>query len=337
MMAKTLAAISASNTQSGDAAAPAVPPIQNPLRIATETSVHKTLYMPSRLTTAEGGATAIKVVAVPKPNCTVPGLPATTLLMDETTGGARAVVNSAQLTGIRTAAASALATRILASRESENLVVFGAGVQAFHHARLIMELIPYIASVQFVVRSRSNRATAIAEELNDIFPRVSITVITSEDATQAVRMADIICTCVPSTEPLFAAEDVQFGAHINAIGSYTPSMFEFPPNLVSASSTSASPRVPFVLVDSRSACLSEAGELIAAKVTGDRLIELGELFDPTTGHLRDDENARQRLASLRENGRSIFKCVGIGGMDVAITRLVVEAAEKRGLGTVLPF
>ena len=51
----------------------------------------------------QGGATAVKVVAVPKPNCPVPGLPGTTLLMDEETGSVRAVVNSAELTGIRTA------------------------------------------------------------------------------------------------------------------------------------------------------------------------------------------------------------------------------------------
>lgn len=66
--------------------------------------------MPSRLATADddsdggvAGATAVKVVAVPKPHCPVPGLPATTLLMDESTGSVRAVVNAAQLTGIRTA------------------------------------------------------------------------------------------------------------------------------------------------------------------------------------------------------------------------------------------
>ena len=68
-------------------------------------------------------------------------------------------------------------------------------------------------------------------------------------------------------------------------------------------------------------------------MTGDRLIELGELFDPTTGGLLD----RDVLARLRQNDVSLFKCVGIGGMDVAITRLVVDEAEKRGLGSVVPF
>ncbi|GAA5883911.1 hypothetical protein JCM3774_003049 [Rhodotorula dairenensis] len=339
MMAKALAAISAKEQPSGAAAA--VPPVQNPLRIATETALHKTLYMPSRLATAADGAaaTAVKVVAVPKPSCTVPGLPATTLLMDEATGALRAVVNSAQLTGIRTAAASALATKLLAEPGSQTLVIFGSGVQAYHHARLILELFPAITTVKLVVRSRGARADALAKDIASLFPKVDITLEGPDGTADAVRTADIICTCVPSTEPLFAAEDVKAGAHINAIGSYTPAMFEFPPALVAASSAPSgpSPRIPHILVDSRSACLAESGELIAAHVTPDRLVELGELFDPLTGVLNVDKDARQLLANLRPNAISLFKCVGIGGMDVAITRLVVEEAEKRGLGTVVPF
>ncbi|GAA5958660.1 hypothetical protein JCM8115_000313 [Rhodotorula mucilaginosa] len=334
MMAKTLAAISAHNQQPVDQAG--VPSIQNPLRIATETAFHKTLYMPSRLTTSEGGATAVKVVAVPKPDCPVPGLPGTTLLMDEETGSVRAVVNSAELTGIRTATASALATKLLADPTSQVLVVFGSGVQAYHHARLILELFPSVTKLKLVVRSRGTRANTLAKDIAALFPRVTVTLETSEEeaVAAAVQTADIICTCVPSTTPLFKADSIKPGAHINAIGSYTPSMFEFPPDLISTSSPSSSPaRIPHVLVDSRSACLAESGELIAAHMTGDRLVELGELFDPTTG----DVLGVDALAKLRQNGVSLFKCVGIGGMDVAITRLVVDEAEKRGLGSVVPF
>lgn len=80
-------------------------------------------------------ATAIKVVAVPTPAATLPGLPGTTLVFDETTGKCEAVVNASELTGLRTAAASALATTILASPTSESLLIFGTGTQAYYHAR----------------------------------------------------------------------------------------------------------------------------------------------------------------------------------------------------------
>lgn len=105
----------------------------------------------------QGPATAVKVVSVPKPSCSIPGLPATTLLFDEASGLTRACVNAADLTGIRTAcapssssgalksvtdaplapysAASALATKLLANPSSTSLAVFGSGTQAYYHAR----------------------------------------------------------------------------------------------------------------------------------------------------------------------------------------------------------
>ncbi|GAA5833383.1 hypothetical protein JCM9279_001508 [Rhodotorula babjevae] len=330
MLGKTMAAIS---SPADDALA-----IQNPQRVATESELHKTLYMPSRLTTSEGPATAIKVVSVPKPSCRLPGLPATTLLFDEATGLTRACVNAAELTGIRTAAASALATKLLANPSSISLVIFGSGTQAYYHARLIIELFPSITSATFVVRSVSPRAEALVERMRDEFNKLLVHPVTSDKADEVVKGADIICTCVPSTEPLFSLDALKPGVHINAIGSYTPSMREFPPALVAPSPSSpTAPHIPTLLVDSAPACLAEAGELIAAHVTAPQLVEVGALLDPASGGLRDDDETRARLERLRSEGRSLFKCVGVGGMDVAITRLVVDEAERRGLGARVPF
>lgn len=119
-----------------------------------------------------------------------------------------------------------------------------------------------------------------------------------------------------------------------SVGSYTPRMFEFPPELVSEAEAAC---IPQILVDSRSACLAEAGELIAARVAPERTTELGELFDPVSGRLREDEKATKAMADLRRAGKSLFKCVGIGGMDVAITRLVVDVAEKQGTGSIVAY
>ncbi|GAA6052882.1 hypothetical protein JCM3770_004391 [Rhodotorula araucariae] len=350
MLAQTMAAIASHP--------PGALAIQNPQRIATESELHKTLYMPSRLTTSEGSATAIKVVAVPKPSCSLPGLPATTLLFDEATGLARAVVNAAELTGIRTAAASALATKVLADPSSTSLVVFGSGTQAYYHARLILQLFPSLTAATFVVRSQSPRVGALLDRLQPDFPAVSCAAVTSEQADDAVKGADIICTCVPSTEPLFAAASLKPGVHINAIGSYTPTMLEFPPSLITPSPPPPPPHpdadadadaesaaatvvahIPLVLVDSAPACLAEAGELHAAHTTPAQLVELGTLLDPATGALDPTDAARAAVAALRggPGGRSLFKCVGVGGMDVAIARLVVDEAERQGRGARVPF
>ncbi|GAA5893583.1 uncharacterized protein JCM6883_003568 [Sporobolomyces salmoneus] len=315
--------------------AEAIPAIQNPQRTSTESEHHRFLYMPSRLATpAQGSATSIKVVAAPKPDCTIPGLPASTLLMDEETGRISAIVNASELTGIRTAAASALATKILANPESKTLVVFGAGNQAYWHARLILDLFPSVEKAQFVVRKPSPRSEALLERIKSEYPQVASGVSTQEGASEVTQRADIICTCVPSTTPLFAVTDLKVGVHINAIGSYTPSMFEFPPSLISPSTA----QIPTILVDSREACLHEAGELIESGIKGEKLIEIGELCD-ADGKLKQDAETRVKLGRLRrpEGERSLFKCVGVGAMDGAVTRLVVQVAKERGLGKLVDF
>lgn len=159
---------------------------------------------------------------------------------------------------------------------------------------------------------------------------------------------------MPSTEPVFDAQDLKSTVHINAIGSYTPKMqgeasvyytkstalitrAEFPPSLISRWTPGCdpgAPNIPFILVDSRSACLSEAGELIAAGIAPESCIELGDVVDKD-GQL--SLAADEKMRSLRKRGRTLFKAVGVGGMDVAITRAVVEAAEEQGFGSRVPF
>ncbi|KAM0751255.1 NAD(P)-binding protein [Meredithblackwellia eburnea MCA 4105] len=309
-----------------------VAPIQNPLRIATESKAHKTLFMPSRLTTSQGvSATTCKIVAVPKPSTTIPGLPASTVVLDEVTGSLAAVVNAGELTGLRTSAASALATKLLASPNSTTLVTFGSGTQAYYHTRLVLELFPSVVSASVIVRSITERSKALIQKLVSEFSQVEFKLVESKDHESLVQNADIINTCVPSTSPLFKENDLKEGVHINAIGSYTPTMQEFPPSLIAPGSTS-SVHIPTILVDSRDACLHEAGELIAAKIPATSLVELGDVVSAEGEAVADIEKY-----GLRRSGRSLFKCVGVGAMDVAITKLVVEMAKTMNIGTEVPY
>jgi hypothetical protein len=97
----------------------------------------------------------------------------------------------------------------------------------------------------------------------------------------------------------------------STVGSYTPSMFEFPPSLIAPSSVPSSsdlPLIPTILVDSRSACLAESGELIASKIAEEDVVEIGGLLD-AQGSLKEDEETKRVLQGLRRRGRSLFKCV----------------------------
>ncbi|KAK4054511.1 hypothetical protein OIV83_001005 [Microbotryomycetes sp. JL201] len=310
--------------------------VQSPLRIATESSNHKTLYMPSRIADGHNPAvTAIKIVSVPKTNCQIPGLPGTNLVLDEETGAVKAIVNSKDLTGLRTAAASAAATQMLADSNSSSLVIFGTGVQAEYHARLIVETMPSIRSVILIARQINDRAKTTLARLANLpaFKGLSLRLEEHSHRTQYIRQADIICTCVPSSIPLFDRHELKSNVHINAIGSYTPQMQEFEPSLIGPvpddETDATGPRIPTVLVDVRDACMAEAGELIAAKIPASSLIELGEVW-----RSRSDGDTTA-ITKLRSSGMSLFKCVGVGAMDALITDLVVKTAKRNSLGVIV--
>ena len=86
-----------------------------------------------------------------------------------------------------------MATRLLASPQAEQLLVFGSGTQAYYHARLILELFPSISRVTCIVRRITERATALAERLQNEFVKVGVDVATEQATSVLVQSADIIC------------------------------------------------------------------------------------------------------------------------------------------------
>jgi ornithine cyclodeaminase len=144
-----------------------------------------------------------------------------------------------------------------------------------------------------------------------------------------VREADFLCCATPSTAPLFPSEWVRSGTHVILVGSYKPEMAEVDSTLV---------RRARVLVDSRSACGLEAGELIGAGLAPGDMVEVGELL-LRSAHAQDGgwtaaEVNRARVADVL-SGRDVtmFKSVGVGAQDVAISMAVMERGIENGIGT----
>ncbi|KAH7914929.1 hypothetical protein BJ138DRAFT_999122 [Hygrophoropsis aurantiaca] len=297
----------------------------SPHRTSISMEQHTTLFMPSRV--ADMG-TAIKVVSVP----TLPdirGLPASTLVLDEVTGGVKAIVNARSLTALRTAAGSVLATRLLASKTPLKLLAFGAGKQIEAHVDLHIRAFSSIQSCIIVNRTINDRVNLLAANLRTRHPQVSFDYLSShadqpsDDDSNAliahVRNAQIICTATSSTEPLFQSEWVTSGTHINLIGSYKPTMREVDDKLIN--------RAGRVVVDSREACAIEAGDLIQARFPKSKLVELGEVVSDELIPLVS------KCAEIRASGDvTIFKSVGVGLQDVAIADLVVSKAEQMAIG-----
>jgi len=302
--------------------------VEMPLRTSILSPNYTTLFMPARL--AEFGS-AIKVVSVPRGDVDT-GIPATTVVMDDITGGVKAVVNARRLTALRTAAGSVLATRLIGPAEPQFLVIFGAGSQCDAHVDILTRTFPSVMQCVIVNRSKNKRLTTLVSSLKLRFPRVLFVAESAKDGVGldgfdlrlAVQSADVICTATSSTRPLFQADWVKSGAHLNLVGSYTPQMREVDVNMIS--------RAGKVLVDSRDACLKEAGELTDAGSSVNDLVEIGQVVEVNGRGVKDE------IKKVKDAGDiSIFKSVGIGLQDTAMARIIVDTAISNAIGTYIEY
>ncbi len=273
-----------------------------------------TLFMPAYLSTSN--ALGAKIVSVFPRNVkqNLPTIHALVILVNPETGQPAAVMDGTYLTALRTGAASGVATEILARTEASVAAIIGAGIQG----RTQLEAVCTVRTIKkaWVYDSRPEAATAYAKEMRVRGSPVPEDIFVAEAPTQAVREADILCTATTSSEPVFEDEDLKPGVHINGVGSYTPEMQEIPSQTVARSK---------VIVDSRSASLAEAGDLIIPLKEG--LIneghihgEIGEIAaGKTAGRESDDEI-------------TFFKSVGLAVQDVAVAELIRRQADELGLG-----
>ncbi len=287
-------------------------PLRTPLDIPRHGGL--ALFMPGYLIRSD--QLGLKVVSV-FPDNRSRGLPiihALVALFDAATGRPQAVMDGTYLTALRTGAASGAATDLLARQDAQVAAIFGAGVQgrtqleAICHVRDIIkvkvyDLVPQRAE-EYVAEMRARRHP-IPEDIT-----------LARSPREAVDGADIICTATTSTSPVFANGDLKVGVHINGIGSYTPEMQEIDEETV---------RRAKVVVDSREACWTEAGDLIIPLQKGlidreDIHAELGEII------------AGAKPGRTTPQEITFFKSVGIAVQDVATASRALQAAERMGLG-----
>jgi ornithine cyclodeaminase/alanine dehydrogenase-like protein (mu-crystallin family) len=216
------------------------------------------------------------------------------------------VIDGAALTGIRTAAVSALATSRLARPESRRLVVFGAGPQAAAHVDAMRATLP-IDQVTIVASSmHSERAGALARAL------LADGIPAAIGRPSAVAGADVVCTCTTSTDPVFDDRELPAGLHVNAIGAYRLDMCELP---------AASLSRALLVVESVAATLAEAGD-VARAIDAGALPAAGfahELVDVLSGTVR--RSGPEQI--------TIFKSVGLSVEDLMLARAVADALPER--------
>ena len=225
-----------------------------PLRSHLEVAGGKgtTLVMPAHVVTKEEDSLAVKIVSVigDNPERGLPRIIATVLAIDPQTGQPIAVIEGTTITAIRTAAASAAATDVLARADAKTLAIIGAGVQAREHIAAI-HCVRGIEQTFVAARGRA-KCERLVEDMAKADPPIGDITI-CETADEAVARADIVCTVTTSADPVFSPGAIRPGTHINAVGSYQPHTAEIPAETVKAAR---------VFVDHRESAMEEAGDLI---------------------------------------------------------------------------
>jgi len=229
-------------------------------------------------------------------------------LFSHSTGACLGIVQGDLLGQRRTAAATGLATRVLARPDSRSLALFGTGYQATAQVHAVAAALPKLREVNVVGRTPERREAFIAAMSSEL-PNLKCTAASAEDA---VRSADVIVTATGSTEPLFDGTWLRPGTHLNAIGSNQRHSREMDLTTLN--------RAARVVVDSRAVAALEGGDLLVNDFDIGRAVELGDVLIGTAPGRRDSE------------GITIFDSHGLAIQDLVCGWHVMCAAEGLGLG-----
>lgn len=241
----------------------------------------------------------------------------TMVLFEARHGLVAAMLNAGPLTAIRTAAASAVATRALARPEASTLAIVGTGEQAGHHIDAMLAVRP-VSELRIAGRSTA-KAEALAHKASARHPRVKIS--TGTDIQAAVNGADIVCTVTAAAEPILSGTWIAPGTHLNVVGSSIPSLREIDEEMVARAA---------VFVDYRVSTFAQAGEIIRAIESGrigrDHVrAEIGEVLAGTaSGRTGPDEI-------------TLYRSLGVAAQDLACAVHCVEQAKARRMGVVAPL
>ncbi|XP_062999176.1 ketimine reductase mu-crystallin isoform X1 [Elgaria multicarinata webbii] len=220
----------------------------------------------------------------------VPSHQATVLLFDPSNGTLKAVMDGSVITAKRTAAVSAIATKLLMPVDSEVLCILGTGVQARSHYEIFMELFSF-KEVRIWNRTKEN-AEKFARSVNG-------PVRVCSSAQEAVTGADVIVTVTMATKPILYGDWVKPGAHVNAIGASRPDWRELDDDIM---------RNSVLYVDSREAALRESGDVI---LSGAKIFaELGEALLGTKPALCEKT--------------TVFKSLGMAIEDTVAAKMVFD-------------
>jgi len=230
------------------------------------------------------------------------------LLFDGATGLPVLCMDAAVLTAIRTAASTAVASRVLARRDSRVLAILGLGEQAHSHIEAMRAVHP-IERIVAWGRDRAKLETFARENSVEM----------AASAEDAVAGADIIVTATPAKEPFLSLSMLTPGQHVNAVGASVSFMQEMTADIVAGTR---------FVTDYRPSLEPQAAEVIAARrqglIAADHDIpEIGEIIAGAKPGRRGAEDI------------TVYRSLGVAAQDLAAAHFILARAEALGVGTVL--
>ncbi|AXV89232.1 hypothetical protein CJO78_23605 (plasmid) [Ralstonia solanacearum] len=170
------------------------------------------------------------------------------VVQDGLDGKVEAIIDACSLTALRTAATSGLATDLLAQPDSDSVAIIGTGAQAISQLEAMLAVRPvrdiFVYSRNHAhVQQFISRARSFASQACEFYA--------CDSACDAVRHASIVCTATTSPTPVFGADSIQSGSHVNSVGKHTTTSREIPLDLIADA---------ILLVENRNLAVREAGE-----------------------------------------------------------------------------
>jgi ornithine cyclodeaminase len=227
------------------------------------------------------------------------------ILFEATHGQPLLLLDAAELTAIRTAAASALATRLLAREDAHSVAIIGTGEQAERHIESI-SVVRKIDAIHLWGRNPTH-ANALKDRLTGRYP-----IRICDDPREAVEAADIVCTVTAAAHPVVDGHWLKPGTHLNVVGSCTPNNREVDTAAICRAS---------LFTDRYESLFKEAGDFLIPKqegaITEDHV--KGELGEVLTGTKPGRENSEEI---------TLFKSLGIAAEDLYAAWHIYQNMQK---------
>lgn len=284
-----------------------------PAPVSLHLPTSESRFIPMAAVSGPSGLASVKLLADIPGNMerSLPSQRSTLILFSQTTGETLAILDGRIPTRIRTAAASAVASKALARAESSILGLVGAGALAVAHVQAMLAVLP----IQTVVVW--SRKAATIEAFQRQIAHLGLTVVIAPSAEVVVESADVLCTLTPASEPLVFGRWFKPGLHVNAVGAR-------PRSDEREIDTEGMVRSR-VFVDSLATALTKSGDLlipISEKVMTAGQVQ-GEIGDVITGKM-PGRTGREDI--------TLFNSVGIGMLDLAVGRILYDSAVQHAVG-----